>query len=160
MINLPPEEYYNSLPRKYIGSGALFLNDKDEVLIVKPKYKEGWEIPGGIVEPNESPQEACEREVKEETGLSIKARQLLVFDFRSKEGFKGDGIMMVFLGGVLTDNEISRIKLPTEELSEFRFVPIEEATKLVTERLVKRLPKVLKAYKKNICLSLKDGEEL
>ena len=40
-------DYYKNLPRKRMGSGALFFNSKDEALIVKPNYKDHWEIPGG-----------------------------------------------------------------------------------------------------------------
>ena len=157
---LPPEEYYNSLPRKYLGSGMLILNNQNEVLIVKPCYKEPWEIPGGIVEANEAPQETCEREVKEELGLDIKPKQLLIVDFSTRSGFKGDAIMMLFFGGILSDEQIAKIKLPDDELSEFRFVDVETAKTLVTERLVKRIPKAIEAYKKGVCLCLKDGKEL
>lgn len=156
---LPPEEYYKNLPRKYIGSGGLFLNDKGEVLIVKPKYKDQWEIPGGVAETNESPQEAFMREIKEELGLDIKPNQLLVYDFSSKVGFKGDAIMMVFFGGILTPDQIAKIKLPADELTEFRFVAANDAIALVTEKLAKRLPKALVAYKDSQCIGLKDGEE-
>jgi 8-oxo-dGTP pyrophosphatase MutT (NUDIX family) len=34
--------------------------------LLEPTYKEDWEIPGGIIEENESPREACKREVLEE----------------------------------------------------------------------------------------------
>jgi 8-oxo-dGTP pyrophosphatase MutT (NUDIX family) len=36
------------------------------VLLLEPTYKNDWEIPGGIIEDNESPKECCEREVFEE----------------------------------------------------------------------------------------------
>ncbi|MBX4187301.1 MAG: NUDIX hydrolase [Candidatus Doudnabacteria bacterium] len=159
MSFVPPEEYYKNLPRKYIGSGALYLNEKGEILIVKPKYKEGWEVPGGVVEPNESPQEACIREIKEELGLNINPKQLLVMDFRSLNGYIGDAIMLLYFGGTLNQEEIDKIKLDSEELSEYRFVTLDQAEILVTERLKKRLPKVVNAYKTGTCISLKDGEE-
>ena len=40
------------------------------LLIVKPAYKSGWTIPGGVMEADgETPWEACRREVREETGV-------------------------------------------------------------------------------------------
>ena len=55
--------YYESLPKKRMGAGCLFFNERNEVLLVKPTYKPGWEIPGGVVEDNESPKQCCQREV-------------------------------------------------------------------------------------------------
>ena len=40
-----------------------------EVLFVEHPER-GWEIPGGHLEANESPEEALHREIKEETGLA------------------------------------------------------------------------------------------
>jgi hypothetical protein len=36
-----------SLPAVYVGSGALITNAANEILLVEPTYKPGWEIPGG-----------------------------------------------------------------------------------------------------------------
>ncbi len=53
--------------------------DKDNkfLLLKRAKIKNGWGneqygLAGGMVEKNESPEEACKREVKEETGIEIK----------------------------------------------------------------------------------------
>ena len=69
--------WYESLPKKRMGSGALFLNEQGLLLLVNPTYKPQWEIPGGLVELNESPHTACIREVKEEIGLKIEPERLL-----------------------------------------------------------------------------------
>jgi 8-oxo-dGTP diphosphatase len=47
-----------TLPMKDMSVGALVFNEPEE-LLVKPTYKDGWEIPGGIVEQDESPTQAC-----------------------------------------------------------------------------------------------------
>ena len=38
--------YHQSLPKKRISAGCLFFDRSRRLLIVKPTYKEGWEIPG------------------------------------------------------------------------------------------------------------------
>jgi len=45
---------------------------QNEVLLIHHKKFNKWMIPGGHIEPNENPNEAALREVKEETGLEIK----------------------------------------------------------------------------------------
>ncbi|WP_230511641.1 NUDIX domain-containing protein [Salinispora arenicola] len=50
-----------------VAAGALFLNNEGHVLLVHPSYKKHWDIPGGYVEPGESPRAACIREVEERT---------------------------------------------------------------------------------------------
>lgn len=68
---MPHAEYIASLPKRHVGCAALFLNDKGELLIVKQSYKEGWSVPGGVVDALESPYAGCVREIKEEIGLDI-----------------------------------------------------------------------------------------
>lgn len=64
---------------------AVFKGDK--ILMVKEKDG-GWTLPGGYVDVNESLSQAVEREVLEESGLVVKARELAaVFDHR-KHGYK------------------------------------------------------------------------
>jgi hypothetical protein len=38
-----------------MAAGALFFNHRDEILILKPTYRDDWLIPGGVVELDESP---------------------------------------------------------------------------------------------------------
>ena len=51
------------------AAGALFFDDSGRVLLVRPTYKPSMDIPGGYVEPGETPYEACVREVQEELGI-------------------------------------------------------------------------------------------
>lgn len=137
--------WYESLPKKRMGSGALFLNEAGQLLLVNPTYKPQWEIPGGLVELNESPRTACIREVKEEIGLDVAPERILCLDYLHAKGERTEGIMFIFWGGVLTEAQIASIRLPESELSEFRFVSIDEAGQLLTPQMKNRLQKSLEA---------------
>ena len=59
-----------------IGCGAIIVNDKDEVLLLKRSSTARtepitWSRPGGAVEFGEKIEEAVVREVEEETGVKI-----------------------------------------------------------------------------------------
>jgi len=56
------------------GAAAIITNELGEVLLVHHTYGvQNWEIPGGAGEPGESPIETAIREVREETGLKVRA---------------------------------------------------------------------------------------
>src|SRR5215475_10829388 len=99
-----------SFPTKYLSAGALFFDDQGALLLVKPTYKEGWEIPGGIVEADESPMQAFVREIHEELGLAVTVGPLLVMDYKSRGEGLTDSLQLVFLGGTLTTAQIQAIK--------------------------------------------------
>lgn len=119
--------FYESLPAKRMAAGAIFVNEADQVLLVKPTYKAGWEIPGGVIEKDESPRAGCEREIQEELGLSMQANQLLLVDYTSypADSPKTEVVIFLFDGGILSDAAIAQIRLPQDELSEWRFFDVD-----------------------------------
>jgi len=152
-------DYYKNLPRKRMGAGVIFLNEKGEILIVKPSYRDHWSIPGGTVDDNESPKQACIREVKEEIGLTIKEVRFLCIDYHPKESDeKNESLQFVFYGGIIKDVDIPNIKLDNKKLVDFRFVSITEAEQLLGHKLAKRLPKCIDAIKTGTSVYLEGGE--
>ena len=67
--------------QKVLASGCILRDQSGRILLVKPTYKPGWEIPGGMVEANESPVQACLREAREELGLEVRLGRLLCVDY-------------------------------------------------------------------------------
>src|SRR5215813_12518665 len=62
---------------------AVFSEHK--ILLVKERG-DGWTLPGGWVDPGESPSEAAVRETKEESGYDVGAVRLLAIYDRDKQG--------------------------------------------------------------------------
>ena len=62
---------------KTVGAAAFIGDNEGRVLLVKHTYGHlNWELPGGGGEAGESPVETAVREVQEETGLRVTARQM------------------------------------------------------------------------------------
>ena len=142
--------YQASLPMKRMGAGALIFDGNGRFLLVNPTYKEPWEVPGGVVEANESPAQACVREVGEELGLdNITLQRLLLVDYLSDSPEKVEALMFIFQGPVLTQAQIEAIVLQAEELSECRFCTVDEAVTLLNHRLGRRVRRSLEVLAQN-----------
>lgn len=61
-----------------IGCSATIFNAAHQKVLLTRRADNGlWCLPGGALEAGESAAEACEREVLEETGLSVRATRLI-----------------------------------------------------------------------------------
>ena len=133
-------EEFIPLPAIPVSAGALIYDRAGRLLILKPTYKSGWTIPGGVMEADgESPWEACQREVREETGLEVSRGRLTAMDFRRPREGRPGGIRFLFDCGQLSDSVLAGLKLQAEELSESRLVPLPEALPLLRGPIRRRV---------------------
>lgn len=130
-----------------VAAGALFVDEQGRVLLVRPTYKDTWDIPGGYVERGESPAAACRRELKEELGLDRMPRQLLAVDWAPSDS-EGDKLLFLFDCGDL-GADAERIQLDTRELDRWMWVEVSELDDFVIERIAKRVRATLTADRSN-----------
>ena len=98
-----------------VAAGVLFRDDSGNILLVRPTYKPFWDLPGGYVEPGESPRAAAVREVTEELGLSVEVGQLLSVDWAPQDS-EGDKLLFIFDGGVLIPGLFDEIRFTDGEI--------------------------------------------
>ncbi|MEV1118618.1 NUDIX hydrolase [Actinosynnema sp. NPDC049800] len=134
------------------ASGALFLDALGRVLVVEPTYKDHWEIPGGAVEPGETPREACAREVLEELGLAVEPGPLLVVDWAPSG--EQERILFIFDGGSLGS---ATIRLQASELRSYRYIEPAEVPDALIPRLARRVSAALDARERGVTLYLEHG---
>ncbi len=148
-----PEKEFNQgiagrLPKKAAAGGALVRNKDGLILFLEVVYKPTLEIPGGVVEFDESPLEACRREVREEIGLDIKIGEMLVVDWMPAQGVWTDGLMFIFDGGVLADAQIERITLDATEARRFQFLTLDQASDRLRPSMARRIARAEEALRR------------
>jgi 8-oxo-dGTP pyrophosphatase MutT (NUDIX family) len=141
-----------------VAAGVLLFDDHDRVLLVDPTYKPGWEFPGGVVEPGESPARAGHREVAEELGIELTGGlELLVVDWEPPHPPGHGGLRLIFDGGRVPTADIGRLLLPDAELRDWRFVTEREAAGLLPPVRLDRLRWALRARQQGHPLHLEAG---
>jgi len=145
-----------SLPAIPVSAGALIFDPAGRLLILKPTYKSGWTIPGGVMEADgESPWEACQREVREETGLEVSRGRLAAMDFRPAKPGRLAGIRYLFDCGQVADEALADVKLQPEEISDSRLVSLTEAFDLLRGPISRRVQAATQGH-----FYLEDGRPL
>lgn len=134
------KEFQKSLPRKRMAAGCLLFDENGRLLIVKPRYRDdGWLIPGGIVEANESPYAACKREMAEEIGVSWPILRLLCVDYSAESDERTESINFIFLGHPFSTSAAPQIQLQADEIAAYCFVSPAQVTDWLVPQLARRV---------------------
>jgi ADP-ribose pyrophosphatase YjhB (NUDIX family) len=144
-------------PRKRSGADVLLRDDADRLLLVDPRYKPDWDLPGGMGEANEPPTSTAKRELKEELGLEVTLGRLLCVDWVPPHGPWDDSLMFVFDGGKLDDLGIAGLAPNDGEIRAFDFCTELEAKRRLRPYVWRRLSGALQALRKEGALYLQDG---
>jgi 8-oxo-dGTP pyrophosphatase MutT (NUDIX family) len=130
----------DGLPAIPVSAGALITDQAGRLLILKPTYKSGWTIPGGVMEADgETPWEACRREVAEECGLQVGTGRLVCMDFRRPRPGNPGGIRYLFDCGAFSDASLAGIVVQPEEISEYQLAELSTALTLLRKPIRRRV---------------------
>jgi 8-oxo-dGTP pyrophosphatase MutT (NUDIX family) len=143
------------LPAIPVSAGALIFDQAGRLLILKPTYKTGWTIPGGVMEADgETPWEACRREVREECGIEVHGGRLAGMDFRRPKPGRPGGVRYLFDCGPVRDEALAGIVVQPEEISEYRLAALPDALDLLRGPIRRR---VRAATRRKGLVYLEDG---
>jgi 8-oxo-dGTP diphosphatase len=150
--------FYASLPRTRGAAGALLFDAGGRILLVKPTYKEGWTLPGGVIEAGESPLGACLRECGEELGLLPTLERLICVDWvPPRDGVDAANIFV--FSGRITAEQVRAIRLPADELSDHTLRAPDDIAGLLPPLNERRLGSCLRAAAGGPVAYLENGRE-
>ena len=121
-------------PAHIVTVDGVITNDRGEVLLVKHRHKEYWFVPGGQVEIGESLPAALEREIMEETGITVKVDRLICVTTNSAthEGYNGYGTVPTKVMNGFACTYVSGELTTSDETSEVTWVPLERWREYIT----------------------------
>ncbi|MFI6374756.1 NUDIX domain-containing protein [Streptomyces sp. NPDC050546] len=143
--------------RKRVAADVLLRDSVGRVLLVNPNYKPGWDLPGGMAEDNEPPEDAVIRELSEELGLRVTVHGLLVVDWVAPHGPWDDQLAFIFDGGTLGQGQVDRLIPHDDELVEASFVTLEDAQNRLGDRIRRRFMAAMDALADGRPRYLRDG---
>jgi 8-oxo-dGTP diphosphatase len=129
----------SALPKKRLIAHVLFRDLLGRVLLCETQFKPDWELPGGIVEPYETPRQGAIREVTEELGIESAVGRLLVVDWMPPYLGWDDAIEMIFDGGLVGEDDLAGWSLQPTEIKRVALVDLDTAAGLVTPLAHRRL---------------------
>jgi 8-oxo-dGTP diphosphatase len=95
-----------------VGVFAAIFNEHNHILLVKIKYgSQNWTLPGGHLDPHESPIDGVKREILEETGFVVEVDHLISLYSAPEK----DDLVLLFKANIkeqmewTTHNEIDQI---------------------------------------------------
>lgn len=133
------------LPRKRLIAHVLLLDEAGRVGMCETSFKPDFELPGGIVEPYESPRDGAIREMYEELGVTLSPDRVLVVDWlRPYLGWE-DAVEVVFGAERLSAAQVASVRPDGHEILALHWLEPEAAVATMTDFGGRRLRSALAA---------------
>ena len=129
------------LPTKRVIAQGLIRNTAGEILLCELTYKQEWDLPGGVVDPSESPAHAVVREIREEMQVEVSPGSLVAVNWLPPWHGWDDAMLFVFDLGV-DDDVIARACLEPRELRALHWCTpgqVERRAAPYVSRMLRRL---------------------
>jgi DNA-binding transcriptional MerR regulator/ADP-ribose pyrophosphatase YjhB (NUDIX family) len=151
--------YLTGLPKKRVAAGAVFCDDQNRTLLVKPTYKDHWQLPGGVAEADEAPLAAATRKVGQELGLpALTLGRLLVVDWVApRDGIAIEGLLFVYDAPALSDEQMAAITLPADELEAWAWCDEKQLQRRLPGHMLRRITAARRAQAEGETFYLENG---
>ena len=116
-------------PSYTVGAACVIERDDGSILLVRLSYREGWGLPGGLIERREDVADCARREVREEVDLAVElvGAPAVVVDSRPQR------VDVVFRARPADGVDPDRARPASAEIREARWFPAHELPTLQHE---------------------------
>ncbi|MGH3357414.1 MAG: NUDIX hydrolase [Nocardioidaceae bacterium] len=142
----------SNLPRKRVISQGLLRDRRGRILLCELTYKREWDLPGGVVEPDESPADGLRREIREELGIEVAIQGLRTVNWLPAWGGWDDACVFVFDLGVAESQVVDRMALQSAEIRGVHWCDgdiVRDRATAVTIELLDALKRGAPAYREH-----------
>ena len=131
-----PMQEQPSIHRTALGAACAIFDDIGRVLLVHHTYgRLNWELPGGLGEEGEAPDETAKRELLEETGVNAELDRLTGVYFEPGHDL---GPMLSFVFRFHWTDRLAPI-VSSPEVSEVRFWPTDDLPTPISDFTERRI---------------------
>ena len=118
--------------------GLIHDGRQGAVLLVRHTYVEGWQLPGGGVEPGETATEALARELGEEANIELTAPPILKSLHFNRRASRRDHVALYLVESFVQ----TAPKLPDREIAEAAFFRLDRLPEQATPATLRRLAEI------------------
>lgn len=130
------------LPKKRVIAQGVLRTPDDDVLLCELVYKKDWDLPGGVVDPGESPADCVVREVQEELGLDVEIQGLLAVNWLPPYRGWDDALLVLFDLGVVDRSFTEPAVLQPREIKAVHWADVETVAEHVAPYTARMLAEV------------------
>ncbi len=141
--NQPPEDVQPTpaellnVERVALGAAAAIFDKDGRILLVRHSYgRLNWELPGGVAESEESPEQTAVREVAEETGLMVVPERVTGIYLESRHRL---GAAMHFVLRCRREPGDAEPRITSDEIIDFAWVEPATLPRPISDFTVRRI---------------------
>jgi ADP-ribose pyrophosphatase YjhB (NUDIX family) len=125
-----------TVSRTAVGAACAIFDDQGRVLLVHHTYGHlNWELPGGLGEEGEAPDETALRELREETGLQAEMERLTGVYLEPNHDF---GPMLHFVFRCRWDDRLDPV-VSSSEISDVGYWPLDDLPTPISDFTERRI---------------------
>jgi len=124
--------------RATIGAQVALLHE-GKVLLVRHSYKPGWHLPGGGIDPPETPENALTRELREEVAITLTSPPTLLGIFPNPLVQARGDYVVAFLATAFTEIPNSKRSWEIAEVKWFPLQQLPSDCSLICRRILDRV---------------------